>query len=390
MKNVLNKVDSKYVYGVSANEKRIDKLEKKVYMLIGPIRHQFTSKQRIEQQNIEHHVYPRFTRVINLGDSKQDINSAYSLIAKNTIRNEMIISDIKECIKNKRTPIVLTRYKEHAKYLYDILKRDVLDNTFLIYGDNTQKKNEEVRKQLLEMSQNESFILVATSQSVGEGFNVPRLDTLFLTTPVSGEPLVEQFLGRINRDYKFKKSAIVYDYVDLHISFFNNMYKKRLRAYRKIGFDVITNVVSEKQEVHHIYNYNDYFEIFVQDIHEANKEIIVCSPQLDEKKIFEFIDLVKNKQEKGISVIVITRNPSDLQFDNPDYANYLIYHLKQAGIIVELYENLDNHYAIIDQEIIWYGGINLLGRPNIYDNLIRLKSIDVATELLMLGRIEQD
>lgn len=189
--NVLNKVDSKYVYGVSANEKRIDKLEKKVYMLIGPIRHQFTSKQRIEQQNIEHHVYPRFTRVINLGDSKQDINSAYSLIAKNTIRNEMIILDIKECIKNKRTPIVLTRYKEHAKYLYDILKRDVLDNTFLIYGDNTQKKNEEVRKQLLEMSQNESFILVATSQSVGEGFNVPRLDTLFLTTPVSGEPLVE-------------------------------------------------------------------------------------------------------------------------------------------------------------------------------------------------------
>lgn len=70
-------------------------------MLIGSIRHQFTSRQRIEQQNIDHFIYPRFTRVINLGDSKQDINSAYSLIAKSTIRNEMIISDIKECIKNK-------------------------------------------------------------------------------------------------------------------------------------------------------------------------------------------------------------------------------------------------------------------------------------------------
>lgn len=65
----------------------------------------------------------------------------------------MIISDIKECIKNKRSPIVLTRYKEHAKYLYDVLKKDVLDNTFLIYGDNTQKKNNEVRKQLLEINQ---------------------------------------------------------------------------------------------------------------------------------------------------------------------------------------------------------------------------------------------
>lgn len=264
----------------------------------------------------------------------------------------------------------------------------MLDNTFLIYGDNTQKKNNEVRKQLLEINQNESFILVATSQSVGEGFNVPRLDTLFLTTPVSGEPLVEQFLGRINRDYEFKESVIVYDYVDLHISFFNNMYKKRLRAYRKIGFDVITNVVNNKQEAHHIYNYNDYSEIFAQDIHESNKEIIVCSPQLDEKKIFEFIDLVKNKQEKGVTVIVITRYPNNLQFDNPDYANYLIYHLKMAGIIVELCENLDNHYAIIDQEIVWHGGINLLGRPDIYDNLIRLKSVDVASELLTLDKDE--
>ena len=108
----------------------------------------------------------------------------------------------------------------------------------------------------------------------------------------------------------------------------------------------------------------------------------------DEKKIFEFIDLVKNKQEKGITVIVITKNPNDLQFDNPDYANYLICHLKQAGIIVELYENLDNHYALIDQEIVWHGGINLLGRPDIYDNLIRLKSVEIATELLTLDKNE--
>ena len=57
-------------------------------------------------------------------------------------------------------------------------------------------------------------------------------------------------------------------------------------------------------------------------------------------------------------------------------------------IIVELCENLDNHYAIIDQEIVWHGGINLLGRPDIYDNLIRLKSVDVASELLTLDKDE--
>lgn len=375
--NVLRQINSKYIYGVSANDKRIDRLEKKVYMQLGPIRHQYTSKERIEKQTINHYVFPRFTRVIPLGENKNDLNSAYSFISKNENRNNMIISDIKKCIEEKRTPIVLTRFKEHAKSLYESLKENVLDHTYLIYGDHSFKENEEVRKTILALSHNEPFILVATSQSVGEGFNVPRLDTLFLTSPVSGEPLVDQFLGRINRDYKYKKSAIVYDYVDSHIHYFNNMYKKRLSAYRKIGFDVITDLVNNKQNVNHIYNYSDYLEVFRQDIHEANKSIIISSPQLDEKKVLSFIELIKDGQEKGVSVNVFTK-----QTDDP-YTNNLIDLLYGNGVFVEVYPDLDSYFAIIDQEIVWYGGINLLGKSNIYDSLMRVKSITIAEELII-------
>ena len=70
------------------------------------------------------------------------------------------------------------------------------------------------------------------------------------------------------------------------------MYKKRLSAYRKIGFDVITDLVDNKQNVNHIYNYNDYLEVFRQDIHESNKSIIISSPQLNEKKVLSFIDFI--------------------------------------------------------------------------------------------------
>lgn len=375
--NVLRQINSKYIYGVSANDKRIDRLEKKVYMQLGPIRHQYTSKERIEKQSIDHHVYPRFTRIMALGDSKNDLNSAYAFISKNENRNNMIISDIKKCIEENRTPIVLTRYKDHAKLLYESLKKNVLDHTYLIYGDHTLKENEEVRKTILALSHDEPFILVATSQSVGEGFNVPRLDTLFLTSPVSGEPLVDQFLGRINRDYKYKKSAIVYDYVDSHIHYFNNMYKKRLSAYRKIGFDVITDLVDNKQNVNHIYNYNDYLEVFRQDIHESNKSIIISSPQLNEKKVLSFIDLIKDRQEKGVSVNVFTK-----QTDEP-YTNNLIDLLYGNGVFVEVYPDLDSYFAVIDQEIVWHGGINLLGKSNIYDSLMRVKSTTIAEEIIL-------
>lgn len=375
--NVLRQINSKYVYGVSANDKRIDRLEKKVYMQLGPIRHQYTSRERIKKQTIDHYVYPRFTRIMALGDSKNDLNRAYAFISKNENRNNMIISDIKKCIEENRTPIVLTRYKEHAKSLYESLKKDVLAHTYLIYGDYSLKENEKTRKAILSLPHDEPFILVATSQSVGEGFNVPRLDTLFLTSPVSGEPLVDQFLGRINRDYKYKKSAIVYDYVDSHIHYFNNMYKKRLSAYRKIGFDVITDIVDNKQNVNHIYNYNDYLEVFRQDIHKTNKSIIISSPQLNEKKVLSFIDLIKDRQEKGVSVNVFTK-----QTDEP-YTNNLIDLLYGNGVFVEVYPDLDSYFAVIDQEIVWHGGINLLGKSNVYDSLMRVKSTTIAEELIL-------
>ena len=142
------------------------------------------------------------------------------------------------------------------------------------------------------------------------------------------------------------------------------MYKKRLSAYRKIGFDVITDLVDNKQNVNHIYNYNDYLEVFRQDIHESNKSIIISSPQLNEKKVLSFIDLIKDRQEKGVSVNVFTK-----QTDEP-YTNNLIDLLYGNGVFVEVYPDLDSYFAVIDQEIVWHGGINLLGKSNIYDSLM--------------------
>ena len=154
------------------------------------------------------------------------------------------------------------------------------------------------------------------------------------------------------------------------------MYKKRLSAYRKIGFDVITDIVENKQDVNHIYNYTDYAEVFRQDIHEANKSIIISSPQLDEKKILSFIELIKDRQEKGVSVNVFTK-----QTDDP-YTNNLIDLLYGSGVFVEVYPDLDSYFAVIDQEIVWHGGINLLGKSNIYDSLMRVKSTAIAEELV--------
>ncbi len=257
---VMKKGNARYVYGVSATPKRGDELEKIIYMLIGPVRHSYTAKERAVEQGIGHYVYPRYTRVVDTEKSKGDINRAYSLISSNAARNDMILDDTRKCVKEGRTPVILTKYKEQAKYLYDHLQKDA-DYVFLLYGDNSDKENLEVRRSLKEVPVNKSLILVATGQKIGEGFDYPRLDTLMLAAPVSFSGRLEQYIGKLNRDYTGKEEVIVYDYIDSHIRILDHMYAKRLRTYKRTGFQVITNNILTKQSVNSIYDSGNYMDI---------------------------------------------------------------------------------------------------------------------------------
>ena len=83
-------------------------------MLLGPLRHRFTALERAQEQGIGHYFVPRYTRVVDTADSKDDINKAYSLISTSKIRNDMIISDVKKSIAQNQTPVILTRFKEQC------------------------------------------------------------------------------------------------------------------------------------------------------------------------------------------------------------------------------------------------------------------------------------
>ena len=385
---ILRKVNAKYVYGVSATPIRSDNLDKINFMYLGPIRHKYTALERAVKQGIDHFVIPRFTRVINVSINQDDINSSYKLIAESEIRNQQIIDDVRKCISEQRTPVILTKFKEHAKLFYDSLENDA-KNVFIMYGDNTSKENDSIREQLLSTPPSESLILVATGQIIGEGFNLPRLDTLMLAAPVSFEGRLEQYVGRLNRDFEGKNEVIVYDYVDSHLTVFNNMFLKRLRAYKKIGFkvktDSKTDSLAEKQKTSAIFTSKDYYEIFERDLVEAEYEIVISSPDISHNKVERFINIIKARQESGVRVSVITENPDNRLVGNPVYIMDLIRQLRDAGINVGYTDNINEHYAVIDKALVWHGGMNLLGKADVWDNLIRVKDIGAAAELLEIS-----
>lgn len=381
---VMKKVNARYVYGVSATPKRGDNLEKIIHMLLGPIRHSYTAKERAVEQGICHYVYPRYTRVIDTNESKNGINGAYSLISGSSVRNEMILADTRICVKEGRTPVILTKHKEQAKYLYDNLQKDA-DNVFILYGDNSDKENSEIRRELKDVPKDKSLILVATGQKIGEGFDYPRLDTLMLAAPVSFAGRLEQYIGRLNRDYEGKKEVIVYDYIDSHIRFFDNMYAKRLRTYKRIGYSLISNSIELKQNANAIYDSGNYADVFEQDLVEAEKKVIVSSPEITQDKVDRFVYLIKARQESGCDITVITTEPDNIFYGSPDYYQGMIVEMQDVGINVIVKSEVQEHFAIIDDDLVWHGGMNLLGKEEVWDNLMRIKSAQVAAELLELS-----
>ena len=385
---LLQKINAKYVYGVSATPKRGDHLDRIIYMLLGPQRHKFTALDRAKQQGIGHYFIPRYTRMIETEESKQNINKAYQNISENDARNRMIIEDVKSSIHLGQTPVILTRYKEHAKTLYQMLE-GVADNISLLYGDNTDRQNFEIRESLKQVKKEESLILVATGQKIGEGFDCPRLDTLMLAAPVSFDGRLEQYIGRLNRDYEGKEAVYVYDYIDSHIKFFDNMYIKRLRTYKRTGFTLWTGDFQVKQNINAIYDSGNYSEKFEQDIVEADKSVVISSPDIYQDKIERFLYLIKQRQEAGVNVRVITRNPESTMYGNPEILYELITRMKSQGVDIYLKDEVEERFAVIDDELVWHGGVNLLGKEDIWDNLMRIKNIDVAAELLEIGFEEE-
>ena len=126
---VLQEINAKYVYGVTATPKRGDGKEKINEFLLGPIRYRFTAKDRAEEQNINHLVYPRFTRTVkphHLSKTPYG-NDAYELIRNNDVRDEQIIRDVADCVQAGRTPVVLTKYVDHAKKLSEGLRHMLTD-----------------------------------------------------------------------------------------------------------------------------------------------------------------------------------------------------------------------------------------------------------------------
>ncbi len=91
-----------------------------------------------------------------------------------------------------------------------------------------------------------------------------------------------------------------------------------------------------------------------------------------------------DNHEKGAEA-VITTDPREIKNGSEEVVRELIQNMKGIGIDVICKMEVEEQFAVIDDEIVWHGGVNLLGKEDTWDNLMRIVDVDVAAELMEIA-----
>ncbi len=385
---ILKEVSAKYVYGLTATPLRRDGQHPIIFMLCGDIRYRISPQAQAEKRPFEHFVIPRISPVKMplIDDGENSINDVFAYVSENQIRNNLIVEDILKSIKTGRNILVLTERTAHVQTLYDMLE-DEVKNIFILTGSLSAKKRRETNENLKNIPESENVLIIATGKYIGEGFDYPRLDTLFLTFPISWKGKLQQYAGRLHRLYEGKRDVHIYDYVDIHIRVLEKMYQKRLKGYASIGYKV-KGGLQEKNEIDIIFDNSNFMTEFISDITAAKKEIYIVSPYISKRKTTEMLKLWSVPIQNDIKITVVTRPLEDFKEKQRFNKAKLHTMIKNAGINLSLVENLYQKFAVIDNRIAWYGDINFLSYGKAQESVMRLNSFEVANELL--GSVKND
>ncbi len=394
---ILKTAAAKYVYGLTATPFRRDGHQPIIFMQCGPVRYTADVKKQARELGFARHLIPRFSPFQPFVPEAASMTLAgyYKAVCENEERNTLILTDIEHAVTEGRTPLVLSERVSHITGLAEKLKQDGR-NVILITGQGTAKEKKQTLEALSAVPETVPLVVLATGRYAGEGFDSPRLDTLFLTMPVSWKGTVTQYCGRLHRPFKNKTEVQIYDYVDFRIPPFEHMYQKRLKEYAALGYTLMPENNTTGSGLRPVgtgktlFTGTAYQKDFADDLECARKQIFISSPYPAKRETAKFIEIIRHLITRGIKIFVLLRlqdesQQAEAQDDQKKKIRLrtqaVVQMLQEAGVKVKCRADIVQRCAIIDSAEVWYGSADLLGYTASDDCVIHFKDTAVAAEL---------
>jgi len=220
--NVVSAFDCKYMLGLSATPYRRDKLNKLIYTTVGNVVAEVKSCD-IQDNLIVPEIITRETSFQYDYKKDSDYVPMITALIEDSDRNEFIISDVVyESQDENNYSLILSDRKAHCEELAFILEGQGIECAVLT-GDLPPKKRETI---IQDLESGSLKVIFATGQLAGEGLDLPKLNRLFVTTPIRWKGRIKQYAGRVMRPAEGKNDAKIYDYVD-SVGVLINSYKSR-------------------------------------------------------------------------------------------------------------------------------------------------------------------
>ena len=239
---VARQAKARFVLGLSATVARKDGHHPIIFMQCGPVRHRVNARAQAAARPFEHFVLVQPTAFQAKrspdADKRVEFQALYQELIEDEQRTRRICDDVVEATGNGRSPLVLTERNDHLNVLEQGLETRVRHVVVLRAGLG-KKQRQAVMDRLAAIPRDEARVLLATGKYVGEGFDDPRLDTLFLTLPVSWRGTIAQYSGRLHRLYDGKREVRIYDYADLNVPMLSRMFNRRCRGYEAVGYTIL-------------------------------------------------------------------------------------------------------------------------------------------------------
>ncbi len=239
---VARRAKAKFITGLSATVTRKDGQHPAIFMQCGPVRHRVDAKAQARERPFAHSVFVRPTgfRPVKAPDPdlRAQFHDLYDELQIDGSRNRLIQEDILEAVGEGRSPLVLTERQAHLEDLARRLEGKI-PHLIVLHGGMKKKELRTIRERLDGIPPDQKRVLLATGRFIGEGFDDSRLDTLFLTLPVSWRGTIAQYVGRLHRLNDRKQEVRVYDYADLDVPMLSRMFERRCKGYEAIGYSIL-------------------------------------------------------------------------------------------------------------------------------------------------------